>query len=168
MPNKRHNKLWRLGLGALAIALSLLLAWVLLPKVQVQISSEQFACYLAQGKFSLAWQHSVEKQQWQEHYAVQQQQLILVSTQFKTFGAGTPSSGKLIPSNDGWLHFAVQQRMPEINWAVSRNVQSSIINQQGQWPIYQQLADYSQVHIQVTQLPRWQYFTQEACDDYFK
>ena len=134
----------------------------------LQLSSNHLQCTLTQPAFTLRWIHSVEKELWQENFQISGQQLLLTSTQFKTFGAGTPSNGKGVMSKEGWLHYSVELFLPALNWVVSSNVESTLITEQGQWLIFKDFDDYSEIKIQVIRLPLWQYFIQESCDDYFE
>lgn len=138
------------------------------PVSSIQMTSSDFQCVSTLQEFRLQWIHSVEKEHWQESYQINNQQLLLTSTQFKTFGAGTPSSEGVITSKDGWLHYQVERLLPRIHWIISRNVESTILSELGTWPLYQDFEDYAEVHIQVMQEPRWYYFTQESCDGYFR
>lgn len=165
MPNKRLSKYLLLGLGLLIVP-SLIFALSSQPVFEFNYAASR--CYVMQPTLTLQWIHSVEKEAWQERYQPQNNQLLLIETAFKTFGAGTPSTGKIVPSTDGWVHYEVMRELPQLNWIVSRNVQSSVLSDRGIWRLYQQLTDYSEVNIKVVTLPRWQYFTQESCDDYFK
>lgn len=165
MLSKRLNKYWLLALGAL-IALSVAISSR--PISSIQISSADFQCSTTLTTFTLQWIHSVEKELWRETYQTANQQLLLTTTQFKTFGAGTPSSKGVIASNDGWLHYQVDRLLPRIYWVVSRNVESTILTELGAWPLYQGFDDYAEIQIQLMQVPRWYYLTQDSCDDYFK
>ncbi|MFT0211505.1 DUF1850 domain-containing protein [Pseudomonas sp. F1_0610] len=165
MPSKPVNRYFLLGLSALIV---LSLSYALSTQSVFEFRSVSSLCYLSQQDFTLQWIHSVEKEAWREHYQQQNNQLVLTDTAFKTFGAGTPSMGTVLPSQDGWIHYQVMRKLPQLNWIVSNNVQSSVLSNKGIWPLYQQLTDYSEVNIKVVKLPRWQYFTQESCDDYFK
>lgn len=165
MLNKLPNKLWLLVLGAVTALSTLLMSW---PINFLHISSTNFQCVSHIQTFQLQWIHSVEKEHWRENYQISGQQLLLTSTQFKTFGAGTPSSGNPITRHDGWLHQHVKRLLPRIHWIVSANVESTILSKLGAWPLYQDLNQYAEVQIQVSQAPRWHYFTLESCDDYFK
>lgn len=166
MLSKRLNKAWFLALGAVT-ALSVVM--LSRPISSIQVSSTDFQCLVTLPTFTLQWIHSVEKEHWQETYQAADQQLLLTTTQFKTFGAGTPSSEGVIASNDGWLHYQIDRLLPRIHWVVSRNVESTVLTEQGVWPLYQDFADYAEIQIQVMQVPLWHYFfTQESCDDYFR
>ena len=154
-----------MALGAL-VALSAVM--ISRPISSMQMSSSDFQCISTLPTFTLQWIHSVEKELWQETYQAADQQLLLTTTQFKTFGAGTPSSEDVIASNDGWLHYQIDRLLPRIHWVVSRNVESTVLTELGVWPLYQDFEDYAEIQIQVMQVPLWHYFTQESCDDYFR
>ncbi len=58
-----------------------------------------------EGQFSIRWVHSVEKEEWEEFFRLDDEEIIIDSTRFKTFGAGVPShagSGSFI--KDGWVY----------------------------------------------------------------
>jgi len=165
MLSKRLNKRLFFALSVIAALSAVLISR---PVTFLQVSSADFKCASTLPAFTLRWIHSVEKEHWQENYQISEQQLLLSSTQFKTFGAGTPSSEAVITQSDGWLHYPVNRLLPRVNWVVSRNVESTILTDLGVWPLYQDFEDYAEVQIQVMQVPRWHYFTQESCDDYFK
>jgi hypothetical protein len=52
-------------------------------------------------EFTLAWEHSVEKTRWEEHYAIEGERLRLTQARIQGFGAGMepPSGARLV---DGW------------------------------------------------------------------
>lgn len=166
MLSKQRNKQLLYVLSAIA-ALSTIL-FLTRPITYLQFASTDFACASTLHTLKLQWIHSVEKELWQETYKVADQDLLLTTTQFKTFGAGTPSSADIISSADGWLHYKIERLLPRLHWIISRNVESTVLSELGAWPLYQDFDDYAEIKIQVTQVPRWHYFTQESCDDYFK
>ena len=149
MQSKLPSKQLLFGLSAIA-ALSLISSTV----ASIQISSTEFQCLLSEQTFQLQWIHSVEKELWQESYTISDQQLLLTTTDFKTFGAGTPSNETVITSKDGWLNYQVNRLIPRINWVVSRNVESTILTELGAWPLYLDVNDYAEIQIQVMQVPR--------------
>lgn len=134
----------------------------------IELTSTDFKCASTLKTLELQWIHSVEKELWRETYQIADQALLLTTTQFKTFGAGTPSNSGVIASNDGWLHYKIERLLPRIHWIVSRNVESTILTELGTWPLYQDFDDYVEIKIQVMQVPSWHYFKYESCDDYFK
>lgn len=165
MQSTPRNKLALMTLGATA-ALSVII--FSRSTTALQFASNDFQCTLSLTSFELQWIHSVEKELWRETFQISGQELLLTTTQFKTFGAGTPSSADVIATTDGWLDYKINRVLPHINWVVSRNVESTVLTELGAWPLYRDFADYAELHIQVMQMPRWRYFTQESCDDYFK
>ncbi len=160
-----RNKLVLMTLGATA-ALSVIV--FTRPVTVLQLTSTDFQCISTVQLFELQWIHSVEKELWREAFQISGQELLLTTTQFKTFGAGTPSNADLIATNDGWLHYRIDRLLPHIDWITSSHVESTILTELGTWPLYQDFADYAEIQLQVIQAPRWHYFTQESCDDYFK
>lgn len=165
MLSKQLNKKPLYALGAV-IALSAI--FLTRPITFLQLASTDFQCASTLQSFELQWIHSVEKELWQETYQIAGQNLLLTTTQFKTFGAGTPSSAGVIASTDGWLHYKIERLLPRIHWIVSRNIESTVLSELGAWSLYQDFDDYAEIQIQVMQVPRWHYFTQESCNDYFK
>ena len=65
----------------------------------------RYAFVVAQdNRFSLAWMHSVEKENWVETFRIVNQSIVLVSTRFKTFGAGVPDqAGRTTRLANGWV-----------------------------------------------------------------
>ncbi|AUJ25057.1 DUF1850 domain-containing protein [Virgibacillus dokdonensis] len=58
----------------------------------------------SEGTFALEWVHSVEKEKWIEKFRVNNCQIFLQSTKFKTFGAGVPAiTEQVIKQKNGWL-----------------------------------------------------------------
>ncbi|MEB3101551.1 DUF1850 domain-containing protein [Ferviditalea candida] len=66
----------------------------------------QYALLVHEGSdFSIRWTHSVEKEDWEEFFRIEQGTIYLESTRFKTFGAGVPSdvgTGSFL--KDGWVY----------------------------------------------------------------
>lgn len=55
--------------------------------------------------FSLRWTHSVEKEDWEEFFSIEDDEITLTSTRFKTFGAGVPDhAGKDTFIDGGWVY----------------------------------------------------------------
>ena len=162
MPSRQHMFLY-IVVGTLLATVAVLSR----PVAAFQFSGSDFQCHSSSKKLILQWVHSVEKEQWQEVYEISGRQLLLTTTQLKTFGAGTTSTQDIIPSDDGWLHFRVNRRLPRIHWVVSHDVQSTVVSTNGTWPLYQDLENYAEVQVRITQAPRWRYVTKESCDDNF-
>ncbi|WP_409252071.1 DUF1850 domain-containing protein [Bacillus sp. SCS-153A] len=61
--------------------------------------------YYKSVTFSLRWTHSVEKEDWEEFFQVEDENILLQSTRFKTFGAGVPdNAGEETFIKDGWVY----------------------------------------------------------------
>ncbi|MBB6453522.1 hypothetical protein HNQ94_001971 [Salirhabdus euzebyi] len=55
--------------------------------------------------FSIRWVHSVEKEEWEEFFYVNDDEIFIQSTRFKTFGAGVPNNvGEDSYIKDGWVY----------------------------------------------------------------
>lgn len=56
-------------------------------------------------EFRIRWEHSVEKEDWEERFIVQDGGITLTGTRFKTFGAGVPhNTGEDTYVRDGWVY----------------------------------------------------------------
>lgn len=61
--------------------------------------------FLEEKDVSIRWTHSVEKEDWEEFFHIQDQTILLTSTRFKTFGAGVPDhAGDDTYIKDGWVY----------------------------------------------------------------
>ncbi|MFC7062394.1 DUF1850 domain-containing protein [Halobacillus seohaensis] len=61
--------------------------------------------YKEEAEFRVRWQHSVEKESWEEMFVLQDGLIELTGTRFKTFGAGVPSNaGDHTFIKDGWVY----------------------------------------------------------------
>lgn len=55
--------------------------------------------------FSIRWTHSVEKEDWEEFFLIEDNTIFIESTRFKTFGAGVPNdAGEKTFIKDGWVY----------------------------------------------------------------
>ncbi len=164
MMSRRLNKCWRLGLWAsltLAAALAifiLFILWVIFsrqPVIEVRATgesgfngSQQKLCYFVEPNFELRWMHSVEKQWWEEQYQRQGDELLLTTTYFQAFGAGTPSTEALAAiQKPSYLGYQINEKLPKLNWVVSRLTKGEINYASHNILIHQWLPDYSEVTI---------------------
>lgn len=131
-------------------------AYALLPSDAVEVAFAGQVCYLDDKQFVLQWRHSVEHQLWREHYRTANGKLYLEQTELQTFGAGTPSSGKPMPSEKGFIGQQSDVVLNELNWAVSHNMQGEIQTPERIWQIYRQTPDYSTIRIAPVRIARWQ------------
>ncbi|MDX8343157.1 DUF1850 domain-containing protein [Rossellomorea sp. YZS02] len=61
--------------------------------------------FLEEKDVSIRWTHSVEKEDWEEFFHIQDKTILLTSTRFKTFGAGVPDhAGEDTYIKDGWVY----------------------------------------------------------------
>lgn len=142
---------------AIIATIVLLMASLLSRQRLTIITLDDLSCQIDAPQFSLSWIHSVDKTPWREDYVRSDQGFILTYSIFRTFGAGVPHNGKVIDSNDGMIHFEMNQLMPYINWVIDRDVHSTIILPENQpWPIYQDAERYSEVTIRNQPLNFWQ------------
>lgn len=129
------------------------------PTIQVSYTDGRF--YLKEKSFQIGWIHSVEKEPWFERYERHGMELHLVETQFKTFGAGTPSTGEIIPSDDGFVHMGVDEKMTELRLSVSKNVETTLYTEHDAIPFYELVDDYESVVVNVKKIPLWRYLRGE-------
>ncbi|MFV0491418.1 MAG: DUF1850 domain-containing protein [Pseudorhodobacter sp.] len=73
---------------------------------------------LAQPGFSLSWEHSVEKIEWREDWAIEGQDLILTRVAIKGSGAGMDPADEARLEN-GWWVWEPDSRLPELRLAAS-------------------------------------------------
>lgn len=125
-------------------------------------------CRLPDSGFALQWQHSVEKENWREDYRRQGNQLLLVRSRFKTYGAGTPNNGVLQAGDSGLIDYRLNRLLDELNWVVSSNVQSTLWIQGQAWPVHALLDDYSTLDVHVRRLPLWRYLLMDSCNELFR
>lgn len=149
MKNKRLKIL-----GSTFFAVLLIILFIKIPVIEVSYNDSRF--FLKDDQFEIGWIHSVEKEPWFETYTLKDHSLYLIETRFKTFGAGTPSTGKVLPSSDGFVHMELNNKMDEINLIVSKNVQTTLYMKNRSIPLYKIAPDHGTVVIKNKELPVWQ------------
>ena len=142
--------------------LLLSLFFIRFPTILVDYPDGSF--YLKGDSFDIGWIHSVEKEPWFESFERKDAELLLTSTKFKTFGAGVPSSDKVIKSDDGFVHMIVDEPMEELMLAVSYNVQTTLYTEKNQIALYELVDDYYTVFIRVEQVSLWNLLRGEKID----
>ena len=101
MSNRRH-----LVIGSIIfIVLLFLFIW---PYKVLVVQSPNMHMQFSPQPFTIGWIHSVEKEPWYELYKPSDDGFLLYETYFKTFGAGVPSDGEIIPSTDGFIHMKIE------------------------------------------------------------
>ncbi|MER2036498.1 MAG: DUF1850 domain-containing protein [Solibacillus sp.] len=148
------------SISILFVLLSLLF---LIRKEVVLVEHEQGHLFIT-SDFTLGWIHSVEKEPWYEEYAIENHQLILKETYFKTYGAGTPNSGTLIETNDGYIHYAINEFIEEVNMIASDNIKTTIYSNNHSIDLSKIVENYTNVSISVQKVTLWQYLRGEKFD----
>ena len=113
----------------------------------------------------MQWRHSVELQNWQEHYRLSSGNLLLDASYIQTFGAGTPSTGEVIEAPDGYIGFNSKVVLPNLHWIVSRHMQGKVITNKGVWQIYQMVPDYTEIKIEPLKRNRIFFWLGNNCYD---
>ncbi len=133
----------------------MLLLFLFIKKPVLQVSYSDTVFYLKENEFEIGWIHSVEKEPWFEKYAIKSGKLYLIGTRFKTFGAGTPSDGKIIPSDDGFVHMAMNREMESLNLIVSDRIKTTLWTGGTAIPLYKLAGEYGSVTIEIKKQPIW-------------
>ncbi|WP_052504475.1 DUF1850 domain-containing protein [Rossellomorea aquimaris] len=94
-------------LGASALLLLTLLAVVPMNTMVLSYENKNIVVqpFFNQKEVSIRWTHSVEKEDWEEFFLIENTTITLTSTRFKTFGAGVPDvAGEDTFIKDGWVY----------------------------------------------------------------
>ncbi|WP_348548671.1 DUF1850 domain-containing protein [Psychrobacter sp. KFRI-CH2-11] len=149
MSKQPSKRLWLLTSAALMAALVFFVLWANVsqqPVVEVQVDGT--ICYFTEPNFELRWIHSVEKQWWEEQYQRTDDGLLLTTTYFEAFGAGTPSTEALAPiQKPGYLGYQINETLPSLNWVVSRLTKGELNYADHRLLIHEWAPDYSEVTI---------------------
>ncbi|WP_201585637.1 DUF1850 domain-containing protein [Psychrobacter jeotgali] len=165
--NKPLNKRWWLSSfpsAALIVALVvfillvIFILWAVFSRqsvIEVQTEGDsgfkgsgKTVCYFVEADFELRWMHSVEKQWWEEQYQRKDDGLLLTTTYFQAFGAGTPSTEALAPiQKPGYLGYQIDEKLPKLNWVVSRLTKGELNYGDQRILIHQWVPDYSEIAI---------------------
>lgn len=152
-----NNKVFLLGSTVLIVLL--LFLFVKVPVLYVSYEGGGFS--IKEDSFEVSWIHSVEKELWMETYEKEGNRLYLARTRFKTFGAGTPSDGEVIPSNDGFVHMKIDREVESIDLIVSTNVETTLTTDSKEYRLYEMVEEYENVIIEIKKLPLWEYLRGE-------
>lgn len=93
--------------GASALLLLTLLAIVPMNTMVLSYENKNIVVQpvFNQKEVSIRWTHSVEKEDWEEFFLIENTTITLTSTRFKTFGAGVPdNAGEDTYIKDGWVY----------------------------------------------------------------
>lgn len=135
------------------LAADLCAALALWPLPAAEVSLPGSRCYLP-SEFTLQWRHSVERQLWREDYRSDGKTLHLTRTQMQTFGAGMPADGLPEQADTGFVAQKSSLKLPQLNWALSRNMQGEIRFGGRIWHAAEALPDYSEILIAPVFRPR--------------
>lgn len=141
--------------SAISIAL-LLIIFIKQTVISIETSTNEY--FLLEDTFTISWIHSVEKEEWNEIYIINDEgTLTLTETYFKTFGAGVPVDGEIIPSNDGYVHMKIMRQMDSLTLVVSENVQTTLYSGDKKVPLYKLAEkDYEEINISVKSIHLWE------------
>ena len=145
------KKIW----GSIAICLLLLIFLIRIPTIAFHFQNQTI--YTMEKSFDLSWIHSVEKEEWIEHYIIKSNELLLESTSFKTFGAGVPSDAKNVELKNGYVVMTIEQPYEQLNLTISEYVNTTIHLAQQEMKLYKYGEPYETVLIKVEKLSVWQF-----------
>lgn len=151
----KRSKSFTIG-GAVVIALLFASFFFKFSAVTVEADNQTYWTW--QDTFGLAWIHSVEKEEWVEFYELKNDQLLLTHTSFKTFGAGvpsTPNDGENTVLENGYVTMDINRMFQSLQLVVSENVQSTLVLEEKEIPLYKLTKNYEVVTISVTKLSLW-------------
>lgn len=145
--------------GSIVTVLLLFLIW---PKSVLVIEAEDHqTVYLEIESFELHWIHSIEHEEWYEVYEIQDEELVLTETYFKTFGAGVPSDSEAPPeiTDDGFVKFTVNDVYPELYMNVSENVKTTIVQNDREYLLYEMFDSNTSVKVSTGTRPLFMHLT---------
>lgn len=135
------------------------------PVVEVAVDGK--SCYFTEADFQLRWMHSVEKQWWEEHYQSEPDGLLLTTTYFQAFGAGTPSTEQPASIHkSGYVGYQINHKFPQLNWVVSRLTQGEIDYAGHRILLHRWVPDYSEVIIKPKSYHLIDRIKKDFCDDF--
>lgn len=148
----KSNKLFAAILGSILIVLLFIFLY---PSKQITFEAEGYdTLYLPPDVFELHWVHSVEKEEWFEVFEVVDNELLLTTSHFKTFGAGVPSySDKETYIEDGYVVYTIEDTYEHMYLNVSENVLTTVIQGNHSYPLYEWFDSYVSVKISVGYVP---------------
>lgn len=77
----------------------------------------------ADTEIVLSWIHSIELSRWADTYRTTEDGLLLVSTRFKTYGAGMPMDEGTLRNENGWIVIDdIDRPVEAIRWINSHRV----------------------------------------------
>lgn len=137
------------------IAVVMLLLSLSIRVSAIRVTTDGWQEHIPVDRFEIGWIHSVEKEPWFETYEARDGRLYLTKTRFKTYGAGVPSEGKIIPSDDGFVHMALDQEVRELRIFTSADVRTTLYTEKGELPLYDPGGERWSVSITHEAVPLW-------------
>lgn len=140
----------------------MLLFIFLIPQKTIVIASEGTPnIYLDDDTFEIHWIHSIEKEEWYEVYEVTNDELLLTTTYFKTFGAGVPheSEEESEITADGFIKYTVNDTYEDIYLNISDNVETKIVQGNEEFLLYEMYEPYTAVEIKVAYKSKFKQLT---------
>ena len=149
MSKPLNKRWWLLSSAALMVALVTFMLWaVFVRQPVIEVRADKKVCYFVEPDFQLRWIHSVEKQWWEEQYHRESDGLLLTTTYFQAFGAGTPATEALAKiQKPGYIGYQINEKLPNLNWVVSRLTKGEIDYGNYRVLIHELVPDYSEVTI---------------------
>lgn len=157
MMNKASKTLFIGGTGFLVLLF--ISCWITFPILTIEIKDQLF--WTTEQNFTLKWIHSVEKEEWVEFYEIKDESLFLSKTEFKTFGAGVPSTpidSEQVTLKDGYVVMEINRSFPYLQLVVSKNVKSTLIIDEKEILLYELAGDYDAVTFSVQKMSLWDMF----------
>lgn len=154
MSNKK-----RIWIGSAFLIVLLFLLLLRLPVIE--LAGDNNSYYLKHNEFTLGWIHSIEKEEWFENYKREKQEIVLLETYFKTFGAGTPYEVEGTTTENGFIHMDMDVAYEELNVTASEYVDLTIYMENREISLHHYFNDHERVLISVRTVPIWEYIRGE-------
>lgn len=141
----------------------MLLLFSLWPKSTLVIEAEGYdPVFLESDTFELHWIHSIENEEWFEIYEIQDNQMLLTKTYFKTFGAGVPAQSEepVEITDDGFVGLTINETYPGLYMNVSENVETKIVQDDNDYLLYEMFETNTSVEIKVVEKPLFVHLTE--------
>lgn len=99
--------------------------------------------------FIMKWIHSVELEPWEEWFGIKDNNIILLKTRFKAFGAGVPDrAGEETYMEDDYIVYdKINTIIPSLTYGISPFAQHTLIIKDQEFPLYKTLAPDTGVSI---------------------
>lgn len=135
----------------------IVLLFLIYPLPVTELTGEKHNYFIKEDEFILSWIHSIEKEEWLETYTINGEKFILTETKFKTFGAGTPYTGKNTSQENGFVKIELNYEYESLNITISENVKTTLFIESRKIPLYEIFAQYETVIIKRRNIPFWKY-----------